>query len=76
MIHYEFISGWKNVKKVNVPTLIMWGSNDKWIPLEIAWRFENDIKNSNVIIYEGAGHIPMEEIPVKTARDADRFFNL
>ena len=31
------------------------------------------IRNSRVIVYRGAGHIPMEEIPVETVRDARAF---
>jgi pimeloyl-ACP methyl ester carboxylesterase len=61
------------IKDISVPTLILWGKEDKWIPLEYAHRFDADIPRSKLIIYEGVGHVPMEEIPQKTASDV-KFF--
>lgn len=63
------------LKNLAMPTLIMWGKHDKWIPEEDAFRFKSDIKNSEIAIYEDAGHIPMEEIPQKTAADVQRFLS-
>ncbi len=62
-----------NIEKVSTPTLIMWGSEDRWIPPEHGKRFNEDIENSRLIMYEGVGHVPMEEIPEKSARDAREF---
>ena len=62
------------VKDVIVPTLLMWGDQDEWIPLEIMERFHADLPYSEYIVYEGVGHVPMEELPIQTARDADNFF--
>ncbi|MFY9114154.1 MAG: alpha/beta hydrolase [Dethiobacteria bacterium] len=58
---------------IEVPALIIWGEKDAWIPLELAYRFEQDIPNARLITYENAGHIPMEEIPEVTAHDARSF---
>lgn len=63
-----------NVKDVLVPTLLMWGDKDEWIPLDVMTEFHRDLAYSEYIIYEGVGHLPMEEIPVQSARDADHFF--
>lgn len=63
----------KFIKDIKVPTLIQWGSGDVWIPVENAKNFERDIENSKVIIYEKAGHIPMEEIPILSVTDAKKF---
>lgn len=62
------------IASVNTPTLIMWGKEDAWIPVEDATKFKNDIKNSEMIIYENLGHVPMEEAPLKTVKDAKAFF--
>lgn len=64
----------ENVKNVIVPTLLMWGEKDTWIPLDIMRKFQRDLPYSDFIVYEGVGHLPMEELPVQTARDADNFF--
>lgn len=61
------------IKTISVPTLIMWGELDRWIPLEYGRPFQKDIRGSRFILYPGVGHLPMEEIPEKTARDARIF---
>lgn len=61
------------VKQVKAPTLVMWGETDKWVPLDVMQRFQEDLSNVVTVTYEGVGHMPMEEIPVQTARDADTF---
>jgi len=64
----------ENVKDVIVPTLLMWGEKDTWIPLDVMRQFHRDLGYSEYIIYEGVGHLPMEELPVQSARDAHHFF--
>ena len=61
------------IKQLTLPTLIQWGEADVWIPLANAEKFAADIKEAKVITYPGIGHIPMEEIPQKTANDAKEF---
>ena len=61
------------VKEIKCPTLILWGKEDKWVTPQNADAFHEDIKNSKLIVYEGVGHIPMEEIPVQTASDTIAF---
>jgi len=65
--------GSARIRAIQVPTLILWGSEDRAVPVSFAERFHRDIRNSRVIVYRGAGHIPMEEIPVETVRDARAF---
>ncbi len=38
-------------------------------------RFKKDIPHARVIVYDGVGHVPMEEIPEITAKDADAFLS-
>lgn len=52
----ELISG------IRVPTLIMWGQEDLYFPVESGHRFEKDIPNSNLIVFANVGHLPMEEV--------------
>lgn len=50
-------------------TLIIWGKNDAWIPLDIVgYRFRQDLVNSTLSIIPDCGHIPQEEKPEETAR--------
>ncbi len=62
------------VKEITIPTLLMWGDQDEWVPLEIMQQFHQALANSQTIVYEGVGHMPMEELPVQTSRDAHGFF--
>jgi pimeloyl-ACP methyl ester carboxylesterase len=66
----------KRVKEIQVPTLLMWGDQDEWVPLSIMKQFEEALPNSQSIVYEGVGHMPMEELPIQTSRDAHGFLTL
>ena len=46
----------ENVKLINCPTLIIWGSNDLVVGVENAYELEKLIKDSAVIKIKGAGH--------------------
>ena len=48
------------------PTLILWGAEDAWIPLKHAYRFEEKIATSTVVVMKETGHLPMEEKPAKS----------
>ena len=61
------------VKNIKVPTLIMWGEDDKWVTLKNAYAFDRDLVRSQLLIYKGVGHIPMEEIPLVSAKDVKKF---
>lgn len=61
------------IKTIKCPTLIQWGKHDRWVLVENAYKFEQDIPDSKLIIYEHAGHVPMEEIPEVTVKDALEF---
>jgi pimeloyl-ACP methyl ester carboxylesterase len=55
------------LKRLDVPTLILWGGKDRWVPTADAFRFQGDIKGAQLEIFEALGHNPMEEDPKATA---------
>lgn len=57
----------KRVSEIRQPTLIIWGRDDKLIPLAIGHRFESEISNSRLVVLDNLGHLPHEEGPQKTA---------
>lgn len=61
------------IPNIEEPTLILWGEKDALIPVEHAKRFDADLPNSELIIYENIGHMPQIEIPERSAGDARRF---
>jgi pimeloyl-ACP methyl ester carboxylesterase len=63
----------EKLASIKAPTLILWGKKDRWLKVKYAARFHKAIAGSKLIVYDGAGHVPMEEIPEKTAADAASF---
>ena len=72
--------GYKNNSKVEIrnittPTLIIHGANDNIIPVRTHEYFLSEIVNSKALIYDGVGHIPMLEAPIRTSKDIKEFMN-
>ncbi|MDZ7687626.1 MAG: alpha/beta hydrolase [Halobacteriales archaeon] len=61
------------VPEIEIPTLVMWGEQDTWIPLEHGERFADEIPDAELVTYEGVGHVPMEEVPDMTVPDVAEF---
>ena len=61
------------LKKINSPTLILWGKNDEWINVKFAQKFKTMIKGSRVSIMNETGHIPMEERPFESLKIVEAF---
>ncbi|MEZ4849236.1 MAG: alpha/beta hydrolase [Bacteroidia bacterium] len=51
------------IKQIQSPTLILWGEQDLLIPIENAYRFQEDLPNDTLVILPEVGHVPMEESP-------------
>jgi pimeloyl-ACP methyl ester carboxylesterase len=56
----------KNIKNIQQPTLILWGAEDLLIPVENAYKFQEDLPNNTLVILENTGHTPMEESPLES----------
>jgi pimeloyl-ACP methyl ester carboxylesterase len=54
-----------NLSKINTKTLIIWGGNDRAVPVEDAFLINKGIKNSNLEIIPNVGHTPNLEVPEK-----------
>jgi pimeloyl-ACP methyl ester carboxylesterase len=50
-------------KEISVPTLILWGGEDRIVPIEVAHRLDDDLPNSDLIVLPRVGHLPHEEEP-------------
>jgi pimeloyl-ACP methyl ester carboxylesterase len=61
------------IASIRTPTLILWGALDRLIDPGDAQRFAADIAGAQVVVYPELGHIPMEEDPARTVRDAENF---
>ena len=56
-----------------MPTLVMQGEKDRIVPERCARLFTAAIPNAQLIIYEGAGHLPHREVPNRSATDLKAF---
>lgn len=61
------------LRALDMPVLVMWGAKDRMVLPANAFRFQSDIADARLQIYEQVGHVPMEEIPARSAADARAF---
>ena len=54
---------------ITQPTLIMWGDEDRLIPLEAGEWLDRVMPNSELVVYRGIGHLPQKEAPTATLAD-------
>lgn len=62
-----------DLTQLAMPTLIMWGEEDALINVKVAHRFHEVLPNSMQVIYKDVGHVPMEEIPDRSAEDVRQY---
>jgi pimeloyl-ACP methyl ester carboxylesterase len=46
---------------INQPTLIIWGEDDKVIPVDDGFKLHDSILNSRLVVLKNCGHVPQEE---------------
>jgi pimeloyl-ACP methyl ester carboxylesterase len=61
-----------DLARVEAPTLIMWGTEDRVIPVDHAGRLLGDLPNAHLILYPDTGHVPHEEAP-QALKDVQAF---
>lgn len=54
---------------VRVPTLILWGEEDRLIPVEAGRWLAKTMPVNRLVVYPGIGHLPHEEAPEATLGD-------
>jgi pimeloyl-ACP methyl ester carboxylesterase len=53
-------------KSINIPVLLIWGEQDKVIPVVHGRRLFEDIPTAQLQTIDACGHIPQEECPERT----------
>lgn len=66
----------QQITVLKLPTLILWGAKDRLIPLENGRRFASDIAGSQLVVFDGLGHVPHEEDPQQTVAVVKAFLAL
>ncbi|MBC7103536.1 MAG: alpha/beta hydrolase [Parvibaculum sp.] len=57
------------------PVLVIWGDKDGLIPVSAAYAFKERIPQTDLAIFENAGHVPMEEVPAESAAGVRAFLS-
>ena len=65
----------ERIRSIRVPTLIIWGQDDRLIDVENAGHFARDIPGSVAVVIPRSGHVPMEETPDAVAEAILRFLD-
>ena len=68
----EIIDQTVNLK---IPVLLIWGEDDRILPLESGRQLHEDIKGSELVIIPGSGHDPHEEKPAETIQAMESFLH-
>jgi 2-hydroxy-6-oxonona-2,4-dienedioate hydrolase len=62
------------LEEIGVPTLIVWGRNDRVVPVPAALSYKKLIgDNAELVIFDECGHAPEIERPVRFNRVIERF---
>ncbi len=65
---HEIKPFYDRVGEIKVPTLIIWGASDKWVPVAVGRKLNKSIPGSRMVILKNCGHVPQEECPGRTAK--------
>ena len=60
---------------ITQPTLLLWGENDREIPLADGERLHAEIQGSRLIVFLNCGHLPHEEYPEAFTNAVIEFVN-
>jgi pimeloyl-ACP methyl ester carboxylesterase len=64
------------LEEIEVPTLIVWGRNDRVVPVPAALAYKKRIgENAELVIFDECGHVPQIERPVRFNRLLERFLS-
>jgi pimeloyl-ACP methyl ester carboxylesterase len=62
------------LEEIGVPTLIVWGRNDRVVPVPAALAYQKRIgDNAELVIFDRCGHVPQIERPVRFNRVVEEF---
>jgi len=64
---------WGVLRGVRVPTLFIWGANDRLIPVDAGERALKELPGSELIVIDDCGHNPQMECPEEFAASAIAF---
>ncbi len=61
------------LRRIQAPTLILWGEQDGMIPFSNAADYVKDIPHARLVALPGLGHVPFEEAPAASLPPVEAF---
>ncbi len=58
----------ERLPELDLPSLLMWGENDRIVPTELGVRLSRALRHSELVVLPGVGHLPPEEAPERSLR--------
>jgi len=58
----------QSLPRIQARALVLWGDDDRWIPIAHADRFVAAIPCARKVVIPACGHVPQEEKPEEVAR--------
>lgn len=55
----------ERIQDIDLPVLIVWGEEDRWIPIDEAYKTDGLFDDSKLVTIEKSGHCPMETHPMQ-----------
>lgn len=66
----------QDLNQIKQPVLMLWGKEDKVMPVKTGYRLKHDLPSAELIVYEKCGHLLMEEKPQEICNEIQRFIEL
>ena len=61
------------LRRIQAPTLLVWGEKDRLIPFTNAQDYLRTIPNARLVSFPGLGHVPQEEDPARSLAPVEAF---
>lgn len=62
-----------HLASIDVPVLVLWGSDDAWLPVEVSTRVADRIPGARPVVIQNAGHFSMLDAPDRIAAELCSF---
>lgn len=56
----------RRIPDIATPALLIWGKQDQVVPFWVGERLNNELPNSELVAFDGCGHVPPEEMAEET----------
>ncbi|WP_245557064.1 alpha/beta fold hydrolase [Jongsikchunia kroppenstedtii] len=67
---------WSRARRIGVPALVLWGSQDLLVSAEIAPKVVRMIPGARLVMFSDAGHVSQMEMPEETAHEICRHIGI